>query len=59
MKKGYIAGGTMQKCPYSKDIEIVTYDKGNKYQCVHKPECSISPCPLQNHIDSMLAPESL
>lgn len=48
MDKKYIKSGTMQVCPYSDDIAIVTCDNGNvdTHQCLHHGECTIEHCPL-------------
>lgn len=58
MEKKYISAGTIQKRPYSKQVELVTFDSGNGYHCNFRPECPLSSCPLRNHIDSTISLES-
>ena len=54
MDKFYSAGGTMQICPYGKTIEIVTFTQAKdgpcEFHCNYSTECTLSPCPLAEHL---------
>lgn len=49
-----VAGGTMGRCPYSKDVEILTFSlengKPDNFHCEFTIRCGISPCPLAEHV---------
>lgn len=58
MTKHYIAGGTIQLCPHSQDIAIISCsDDGidkmpDRSLCQYASECNDDACPLLAHLQN-------
>ncbi|WP_154472082.1 hypothetical protein [Clostridium porci] len=54
MDDNYISGGTLQVCPHSHELVIVTFfdhpEVFDLSQCPYHSECSESTCPLCNYL---------